>query len=166
VKILSGTFEGRTTGTPISLMIENTDQRSKDYSEVAKAYRPATPTTPTTPSTACATIAAAGVVGARDRGAGGAGAVARLVIPEGDDLRLRQRDRRRCDRPRAFDEAQIGENRSSARSWAAARWEKLVDEARKDGSSLGAVVECVATGVPAGGARRSTASSMPTSPRR
>src|SRR5690606_6627901 len=40
VKILSGTFEGKTTGTPISLLIENTDQRSKDYSEVAKAYRP------------------------------------------------------------------------------------------------------------------------------
>src|SRR5690606_27681833 len=40
VKILSGTFEGRTTGTAISLIIENTDQRSKDYSEVAKAYRP------------------------------------------------------------------------------------------------------------------------------
>src|SRR3546814_8226234 len=39
VRILSGVFEGRTTGTPISLMIENTDQRSKDYSEVAKAYR-------------------------------------------------------------------------------------------------------------------------------
>ncbi|HNJ47993.1 MAG TPA: chorismate synthase, partial [Novosphingobium sp.] len=40
VHILSGVFEGRTTGTPISLVIENTDQRSKDYSEVAKAYRP------------------------------------------------------------------------------------------------------------------------------
>ncbi|MCB2060772.1 MAG: chorismate synthase, partial [Novosphingobium sp.] len=40
VKILSGVFEGKTTGTPISLMIENVDQRSKDYSEVAKAYRP------------------------------------------------------------------------------------------------------------------------------
>ena len=40
VRILSGIFEGRTTGTPISLMIENVDQRSKDYSEVAKAYRP------------------------------------------------------------------------------------------------------------------------------
>jgi chorismate synthase len=40
VRILSGVFEGKTTGTPISLMIENTDQRSKDYSEVAKAYRP------------------------------------------------------------------------------------------------------------------------------
>src|SRR3546814_19829282 len=40
VRILSGVFEGRTTGTPISLMIENVDKRSTDYSEVAKAYRP------------------------------------------------------------------------------------------------------------------------------
>src|ERR1700749_2899847 len=40
VRILSGVFEGRTTGTPISLMIENVDQRSRDYSEVALAYRP------------------------------------------------------------------------------------------------------------------------------
>ena len=40
VRILSGVFEGRTTGTPISLMIENVDQRSKDYSDVALAYRP------------------------------------------------------------------------------------------------------------------------------
>ena len=40
VRILSGTFEGRTTGTPIQLMIENTDQRSKDYGEIAEAFRP------------------------------------------------------------------------------------------------------------------------------
>ena len=40
VRILSGTFEGRTTGTPISLVIENEDQRSKDYTDVAEAYRP------------------------------------------------------------------------------------------------------------------------------
>ena len=40
VRILSGVFEGKTTGTPISLMIENVDQRSKDYSNVAQAYRP------------------------------------------------------------------------------------------------------------------------------
>ena len=40
VRILSGVFEGRTTGTPISLMIENTDQRSKDYGEIAQAFRP------------------------------------------------------------------------------------------------------------------------------
>ena len=40
MRILSGTFEGKTTGTPISLMIENVDQRSKDYGEIAQAYRP------------------------------------------------------------------------------------------------------------------------------
>src|SRR3546814_10373782 len=40
VRILSGVFEGKTTGTPISLMIENVDQRSKDYGEIAQAYRP------------------------------------------------------------------------------------------------------------------------------
>jgi chorismate synthase len=83
VKILSGTFEGRTTGTPISLMIENTDQRSKDYSEVAKAYRPGH-----------ADYAYDAKYGFRDYRGGGrssaretaarvaAGAVARLVIPE------------------------------------------------------------------------------------
>jgi chorismate synthase len=41
VKILSGVFEGKTTGTPIGLLIENTDQRSKDYSEIARTFRPA-----------------------------------------------------------------------------------------------------------------------------
>ncbi|MCK5518758.1 MAG: chorismate synthase, partial [Alphaproteobacteria bacterium] len=40
VKILSGVFEGKTTGTPISLMIENTDARSRDYSEIKDKYRP------------------------------------------------------------------------------------------------------------------------------
>ena len=40
VKILSGVFEGKTTGTPISLLIENTDQRSKDYSKIATTFRP------------------------------------------------------------------------------------------------------------------------------
>ena len=41
VKILSGVFEGKTTGTPIGLVIENTDQRSKDYSKIAEQFRPA-----------------------------------------------------------------------------------------------------------------------------
>src|SRR5690606_22810767 len=80
-----------------------------------------------------------------------AGAVARLVVPEvtitayvceigGDAI---DRD--------AFDAEQIGQNPFFCPdSWAAKRWETLVDDARKAGSSLGAVVECVATGVPAG----------------
>jgi chorismate synthase len=52
-------FEGRTTGTPIQLMIENTDQRSKDYGDIAQPSGPAMPTSPITRNTACATIAAA-----------------------------------------------------------------------------------------------------------
>ena len=152
VRILSGTFEGQTTGTPISLLIENTDQRSKDYSEVAKAYRPGH-----------ADYAYDAKYGLRDYRGGGrssaretaarvaAGAVARLVIPEVTiTAYVSEIGGDRIDRE-AFDAAQIGENPFFCPDrWAASRWEKLVDEARLAGSSLGAVVECVATGVPAG----------------
>lgn len=152
VRILSGVFEGRTTGTPISLMIENVDQRSKDYSDVAEAYRPGH-----------ADYAYDAKYGFRDYRGGGrssaretaarvaAGAVARLVIPEvaitawvesiGDDPVLYSR----------FDRDEIARNPffSPDRN-AAERWEKKVDAARKAGSSLGALVTCEATGVPAG----------------
>ncbi|WP_086738803.1 chorismate synthase [Erythrobacter colymbi] len=152
VRILSGVFEGKTTGTPISLMIENTDQRSKDYSEIAQRYRPGH-----------ADYAYDAKYGIRDYRGGGrssaretaarvaAGAVARLVIPEvtitayvcelGGD---------RID-PANIDYAEIANNPFFCPDPAAAkRWEEKVDAARKAGSSLGAIVECVATGVPAG----------------
>lgn len=152
VRILSGVFEGRTTGTPISLMIENVDQRSKDYSEVAAAYRPGH-----------ADYAYDAKYGFRDYRGGGrssaretasrvaAGAVARAVIPEvsilawvaaigGDTIDYAK-----------FDAAEIGNNPFFCPDPdAATRWEKLVDDARKAGSSLGAVIACEATGVPAG----------------
>ncbi|WP_374297339.1 chorismate synthase, partial [Sphingomonas sp.] len=152
VRILSGVFEGRTTGTPISLMIENVDQRSKDYSEVAKAYRPGH-----------ADYAYDAKYGFRDYRGGGrssaretaarvaAGAVARAVIPQvrvrawveaigGDAIDYA-----------AFDDAQIDANPFFCPDPAAAiRWEGIVDAARKAGSSVGAVVACEATGVPAG----------------
>ncbi|MEH3159537.1 MAG: chorismate synthase [Sphingomonas taxi] len=152
VRILSGVFEGRTTGTPISLMIENVDQRSKDYSEVALAYRPGH-----------ADYAYDAKYGFRDYRGGGrssaretasrvaAGAVARAVIPQvrirgwveaigGDAIDYA-----------AFDDAAIDENPFFCPDRAAAtRWEALVDGARKAGSSLGAVVACEAKGVPAG----------------
>jgi chorismate synthase len=152
VRILSGVFEGRTTGTPISLMIENVDQRSKDYSEVATAYRPGH-----------ADYAYDAKYGFRDYRGGGrssaretasrvaAGAIARLVIPQvrvrawveaigGDTID-----------PAMFDDAQIDANPFFCPdAGAALRWEALVDTARKAGSSLGAVIACEATGVPAG----------------
>ncbi|MBA4761098.1 chorismate synthase [Sphingomonas sp.] len=152
VRILSGVFEGRTTGTPIGLLIDNVDQRSKDYSEVASAYRPGH-----------ADYAYDAKYGFRDYRGGGrssaretamrvaAGAVARKVIPEvtitawveaigGDAIDYAK-----------FDAAQIGNNPFFCPdSDAAARWETLVDDARKAGSSLGALIACEATGVPAG----------------
>ncbi|MFM9977716.1 MAG: chorismate synthase [Sphingomonadaceae bacterium] len=150
VRILSGVFEGRTTGTPISLMIENVDQRSKDYSEVAAAYRPGH-----------ADYAYDAKYGLRDYRGGGrssaretaarvaAGAVARRVIP-GVAIMAHVVEIG-GDRAVTFDAAEIDRNPFfCADAEAAARWETVVDEARKAGSSLGAVIECVATGVPAG----------------
>ena len=152
VRILSGVFEGKTTGTPISMMIENVDQRSKDYSQVAQAYRPGH-----------ADYAYDAKYGLRDYRGGGrssaretaarvaAGAVARLVIPEvtiigyvseigGDAIDIAN-----------FDAGEIRNNPFFCPdAKAAARWEKIVDDARLAGSSVGAVVECFATGVPAG----------------
>ena len=152
VRILSGLFEGKTTGTPISLMIENTDQRSKDYSEVAKAYRPGH-----------ADYAYDAKYGFRDYRGGGrssaretasrvaAGAVARLVIPDVDIFAyVSEIGGDAIDHAR-FDASEIDNNPFFCPDREAAkRWEKLVDEARLDGSSLGAVVECIASGVPAG----------------
>jgi chorismate synthase len=152
VRILSGVFEGKTTGTPISLMIENLDQRSKDYSEVAKAYRPGH-----------ADYAYDAKYGFRDYRGGGrssaretaarvaAGAVARLVIPEVTIVGYVAEIGGDAIDPANFDAAEIGNNPFFCPdAKAAARWEKIVDEARLAGSSVGAVVECVATGVPAG----------------
>lgn len=152
VKILSGVFEGKTTGTPISLMIENTDQRSKDYSEVAKAYRPGH-----------ADYTYDAKYGFRDYRGGGrssaretasrvaAGAVARLVIPEVTIIAYVSEIGGDTINPANFNADEIANNPFFCPDAAAAkRWEALVDNARKDGSSLGAVVECVATGVPAG----------------
>ncbi|MHC9417975.1 chorismate synthase [Sphingomonas citri] len=152
VRILSGVFEGRTTGTPISLMIENVDQRSKDYSDVALAYRPGH-----------ADYAYDAKYGFRDYRGGGrssaretaarvaAGAVARLVVPQ---VRVRawvEAIGGDAIDPATFDDAAIDANPFFCPDpAAAARWEEKVDAARKAGSSLGAVVVCEATGVPAG----------------
>ncbi len=152
VRILSGVYEGRTTGTPISLMIENVDQRSKDYSEVAAKYRPGH-----------ADYAYDAKYGFRDPRGGGrssaretaarvaAGAVARLVIAE-VTIRayLVELGGIAIDRSR-FDDAAIDRNPFFCPDAEAAKqWEVALDAARKSGSSLGAIVECIATGVPAG----------------
>lgn len=152
VRILSGVFEGQTTGTPISLLIENKDQRSKDYGDIANSFRPGH-----------ADYAYEAKYGIRDFRGGGrssaretasrvaAGAIARLIIPEvsitafvcelgGDKIDQEYIDYKEikknpffCPDPKAVK-----------------RWEEKVDQARKAGSSLGAIVQCVAEGVPPG----------------
>lgn len=152
VRILSGTFQGRTTGTPISLLIDNIDQRPKDYDAIAHAYRPGH-----------ADFAYDSKYGLRDWRGGGrssaretaarvsAGAVARLVIPEVEvRAYLVELGGDPIDRA-AFDADEIDRNPFfSPDAGAAGRWEERLEAARKAGSSLGAVVECVASGVPAG----------------
>ncbi len=153
VEILSGVYEGKTTGTPISLMIRNTDQRSKDYSEVAQKYRPGH-----------ADYAYDAKYGFRDPRGGGrssaretaarvaAGAVARQVLGGSVSINayLVELGGDAIDRAN-FDAAEIDRNPFFCPdAQAAARWEATLDAARKAGSSLGAVVEVVAEGVPAG----------------
>ena len=159
VKILSGVLpiEGNeevltTTGTPISMLIENTDQRSKDYSEIKNQYRPGH-----------ADFTYDIKYGIRDYRGGGrssaretamrvaAGAIARKVV---DGLKVRG----------AL--VQIGNMKINRDNWdwdevsnnpffcpdreMASEWETYLDKIRKSGSSIGAVIEVVAEGVPAG----------------
>ncbi|MCM0022203.1 MAG: chorismate synthase [Tagaea sp.] len=153
VEILSGTFEGRTTGTPISLLIRNEDQRSKDYSEIAEKFRPGH-----------ADYAYWAKYGIRDYRGGGrssaretacrvaAGAVARRVLGESVVIRgaVVQIGPHKIDRAN-WDWAACAENPFWCPDRAmAAKWENFLDETRKAGSSTGAVIEIVAEGVPAG----------------
>ena len=152
VRILSGTFEGRTTGTPISLLIENEEQRSKDYSEIAGAYRPGHADYTYDAKYGLRDWRGGGRSSARETAARvAAGAVARLIIPE---VRIQaylvELGGDAIDRA-AFDPDAIGANPFHCPDPAAAeRWAAMIDAARKSGSSLGAVVECVASGAPAG----------------
>jgi chorismate synthase len=157
VRILSGVFEGKTTGTPIALLIENTDARSKDYSETSMLFRPGH-----------ADYTYLAKYGIRDWRGGGrqsaretamrvaAGAVARKVldalIPGGVKIRgaMVQMGPHAIDRTR-WDWAEIERNPFwCPDAQTAARWEPFLDEVRKAGSSTGGVIEVVAEGVPVG----------------
>ncbi|WP_374310543.1 chorismate synthase [Methylocella sp.] len=158
VKILSGVFEDAstggqvTTGTPIALLIENTDQRSKDYAAIAAAYRPGH-----------ADYVYDAKYGVRDYRGGGrssaretaarvaAGAVARKVVP-GVSIRgaLIQIGPHAIDRAN-WDWAEVDRNPFFCPdAKAAALFEGYLDGVRKSGSSVGAVIEIVAEGVPVG----------------
>jgi len=157
VKILSGVFDDEsgtqvTTGTPIGLLIENTDQRSKDYSDIKNSYRPGH-----------ADFSYDIKYGIRDYRGGGrqsaretamrvaAGAIARKIVP-GMTVRaaLIQIGEHTVDRARwNWDEVERNPF-FCADAQAAKLWESYLDGIRKNGSSVGAVIEVVAEGVPPG----------------
>ncbi len=157
VEILSGVFEGKTTGHPISLIIYNNDQRSKDYSEIKDKFRPGH-----------ADFTYWKKYGIRDYRGGGrssaretamrvaAGAVARKVIWKKIDNKVKITGAL----------IQIGNSKINYNNWNEScihendffcpdekiipKWQDLITQARKDGSSLGAIIEVRASGVPAG----------------
>ena len=153
VEILSGVFEGVTTGTPISLLIRNEDARSKDYAEIAEKFRPGH-----------ADFTYFMKYGVRDYRGGGrpsaretavrvaAGAIARKILGPAVTIRgaLIQLGARTIDRKR-WDWRATAENPFWCPDARAAKtWETYLDGIRKRGSSCGAVIEVVASGVPVG----------------
>ena len=153
VKILSGVLDGMTTGTALSLMIENVDQRSRDYSEIIDKFRPGH-----------ADYTYWNKYGIRDYRGGGrssaretamrvaAGAVARKILGDGVQIRgaLVQIGGRKVDRD-AWNWEETGNNVFWCPDADTAKdWEVMMDAARKSGSSLGAVIELVASGIPVG----------------
>jgi chorismate synthase len=153
VRILSGVFEGRTTGAPIALQIENVDQRSKDYGAIKDQYRPGHADYTYDVKYGIRDYRGGGRASARETAMRvAAGAIARKILGEGVVLRgaLIQIGRDRVDRAR-WDWREVEHNPFFCPdAVAAARWEGLLDGVRKQGSSLGAVIEVVAEGVPAG----------------
>ena len=153
VKIVSGVFEGQTTGTPLAMIVENMDQRSKDYGDIKEKWRPGH-----------ADFTYDAKYGIRDYRGGGrssaretamrvaAGAVARKVLGDGVTIRgavVRigphgiERDR--------WDWNEVERNPFwSPDAKMAIEWEGFLDGVRKQGSSAGAVIEIVASGVPIG----------------
>jgi chorismate synthase len=148
VRILSGVYEGRTTGTPISLVIGNEDTRPSDYA--GQPYRPGHADYVYDVKYGLRDPRGGGRASARETAARvAAGAVARLVIPE-VSIRAAVVELG-GDRAASFDPDEIDRNPFFCPDAAAAeRWPALLDAARRGGSSLGAVVECVAQGVPPG----------------
>jgi chorismate synthase len=155
VKILSGVFEGKTTGCPIGLLIENTDQRSKDYSQIKDKFRPGH-----------ADYTYQQKYGIRDYRGGGrssaretavrvaAGAIAKKYLQEGYDMQIRgylaQLGSLKPN-PDNFDWKEINRNPFFCPDASkVSELEAYMDALRKEGNSIGARINIVASGVPVG----------------
>ena len=153
VKILSGIFEGKTTGTPISLIIENTDHRSKDYDDIKDLYRPGHADYTYHKKYGNRDYRGSGRASARETANRvAAGAIARKVL--GNKITIKGAM------------IQIGTKKINRNNWdwdeinnndfwcpdqkQVEKWEIYLDNIRKSGSSIGAVIEIQASGVPVG----------------
>ena len=153
VKILSGVFEGKTTGTSIGLLIENEDQKSKDYSDIAELYRPAH-----------ADLTYHKKYGVRDYRGGGrasarettmrvaAGAIAKKYLQEQAGVSVRAYLSKMGDIELPLQDWDAVEENSffCASPQMIPALESLIEGLRRDGNSIGAQVSVVATGVPVG----------------
>jgi len=132
VKILSGVFEGQTTGTPISLMIDNIDSRSKDYSDIKDKYRPGHADFTYDKKYSIRDYKGGGRSSARETACRvAAGAVARLIIPE---IKIKA------------EVIQIGKYKLHEKHL----WDNFLEDTRKAGSSAGAIIEVTAKNIPIG----------------
>ncbi|MBP0482705.1 chorismate synthase [Sagittula salina] len=156
VRILSGVFEGKTTGTSVQLMIENTDQRSKDYGDIAEKFRPGHADITYFQKYGIRDYRGGGRSSARETAArvaaGGLARAALAALAPKVEIQgyMVQMGRSKAD-PARYDMAQVGQNPF----WCpdaemAAQWADELDALRKSGNSVGAVIEVVARGVPAG----------------
>ncbi len=153
VRIVSGVFEGRTTGTPINLTIENVDARSKDYDDIKDTYRPGHADFTYQRKYGIRDWRGSGRASARETASRvAAGAVARKVLGDGVVVRgvLVQVGPHTIDRERWDWEAAEDNPFRCPDPDAAAEWAEFLESVRKRGSSIGAVVEVVASGVPPG----------------
>ena len=159
VRILSGVFEDErtggpvTTGTPIALIIDNVDQRSKDYSEIARAFRPGHADYTYFAKYGVRDYRGGGRASARETAARvAAGGVARKVLGDGVQVRaaLTQIGPLAVDRERWDWSETLANPFWSPDAVMALRWEEHLEAVRKAGSSTGAIVEVEVTGVPAG----------------
>jgi chorismate synthase len=153
VRILSGVFDGVTTGTPIQLMIENTDQRPRDYRNIADRFRPGHADYTYWKKYGVRDYRGGGRASARETASRvAAGAIARKILGPHVTIRgaLVQIGPHPIDRG-AWDWRAIEDNPFWCPDAAMAlRWADYLDAARKAGSSAGAVIEIIASGIPAG----------------
>ncbi len=156
VEILSGVFEGQSTGTPIQLMIRNTDQRSKDYGEIAQAFRPGHADITYWQKYGIRDYRGGGRSSARETAArvaaGGVARAALAALVPGLQIigYMVQMGPQAIDRSR-LDLEEVERNPFwCPDATTAAAWADQLDGLRKSGNSVGAIIEVVARGVPVG----------------